>query len=168
MTQLYDNTASGAIASWDVQSISQAYNHLKLMITARGDTAAANTTCNIQFNNDSGANYDFEVLDVYATSVAAGESFAATSGQIGYPPAATATADYASDITVDILNYTGTTFNKNANAVGEWQYGTATANRRWAFQTTGWRSTAAINRITVLCGTGNFIAGSRLTIYGLL
>ena len=30
-----------------------------------------------------------------------------------------------------------------------------------------WRSTAAINRVTVFPATGNFIAGTRLTIYGM-
>jgi hypothetical protein len=168
MAQLYDNIASIAIASWDVQGISQAYNHLKLIYTARGDAVATVIAVNIRFNNDSGAVYDYEITYSSNGTAAGGVAIAATGGQIPGVAAASATANKVGMGEVLIPNYTGTTFEKMGAAVGGRTESTAAAGQTQETDSFNWRSTAAINRITIFPTSGNFIAGSRLTIYGLL
>lgn len=164
---MYDNIASGAIASWDVTGIAQTYAHLQLMIAARGDTAAAATQLNLRFNGDSAANYYTDGLTASAAAASAIEQLAQTSGRASGMTAATANANYAGCTTVMIYNYAGTTFRKNFSSQGGRVTANSTTNITPEYALGFWDSTAAINQITVLPGAGNWIAGSRLTIYGL-
>ncbi len=167
MTQLYDNIASGAIASWDVSGISQAYNHLKLVITARGDDAATAHGLYMRLNNDSGSNYVSQ-LTYSNNASAAGQNSQGTEMVIGDVTCATSDANAAVTVELLIPNYALTTFNKAVLIQGslvEGSYGSSYYTRDGGGN---WKSTAAINRITIYGGSTNFIAGSRLTIYGLL
>lgn len=160
MTQLYDNIAAGAIASWDVSSGLTGYNHLKIVLQARGDTANPATSINLRFNNDSGANY--------SSNGSGGEQIGVTLIRIGACPAATGLADSAGIVEAIVPNYASTTFKKNlwssGGRVDALSGGNVTNETEIGF----WNNTAAITRITIAAGTGNFVAGSRLTIYGLL
>lgn len=169
VVQLYDNIAGGSIASWDVSGISGSYSHLKLVLQARGDTAAAFTDVRIRFNNDSTGTYDHDILQSNgAASTLSGETFAATSGHGGFVAANTATANVAGQTMWEIANYASTTFQKNYSFHSAFKSGTAATNLDVYLGSGHWRSTAAINRITVFPGAGNFVVGSRLSIYGIL
>jgi hypothetical protein len=164
MVQLYDNIASGAIASWDVTGISQLYNHLKVVWMGRGDNAAEQSVL-MRFNNDTGANYLWQ-QDIGSAAVAsAANNAAATSIATNSTvvQAVGATAGRAGMAEWLIASYKDTTFNKDVTGIA---YGPSSQN----VSTHGgmWSNTAAINRITILPGAGNFVTGSRLTIYGLL
>jgi hypothetical protein len=168
MTQLYDNTASGAIASWDVSGISQAYNHLEIIVNARGDTAATNTGLELRFNNDSAANYDYQHVKGIAALTVAAEFLGLTSAEIGAVSAATATADISGFVKATVSDYASSTFRKQIISQSATQTGVTSGTLSIFNILNAWRSTAAVNRITVFPAAGNFIAGSRLTIYGLL
>ena len=165
--QLYDNTASGAIASWDVTSIPQTYNNLELVLYARGDGAASNITVSVRFNNDSAANYDNQSIQGNQAATQATGVEAGTSAGVADIPGSTAPATHSGLTLIDIPSYTATTFFKN---------GTSRGGSRCVAASTflsqdrfiQWRSTAAINRITVLPSSGNFITGSRFSIYGVI
>jgi hypothetical protein len=165
--QLYDNIASGAIASWDVTGIPQTYNHLRIVLNARGDTAATLTETHARFNGDSSAIYDAQYLLTSNTTIVAAATAALNKAQTGEIPAASATADKAGTVVSVIADYKSTTFQKTIISDHGAMLDQTTAMRR-AMNYGLWRSTAAINQITVLPTAGNFIAGSRLTIYGLL
>lgn len=171
MVQLYDNIAAGAIASWDVQNISQAYNHLKLVFSIRESGAAGSDVATARFNNDSGANYDYETLNVSNTGgVSQSESLAQTSGRIAPCPGSTAVANLFAASEAMIPNYAQTVAEKAAFSFGFQKIGTTGASNNVLLNAygMGWRSTAAINRITILPASGNFITGSRFSIYGIL
>lgn len=167
MVQLYDNTASGAIASWDVTGISGSYNALQMFVIARSDVAADSTICWMRFNNDSGAN-QYEYL-YYANSnsvMSATGRTQNTQGYIGNTVAANRGANRFSSHTVDFPGYAATTAYKTALFKTYAPLdSTAMEVRSGGYV---WLSTAAINRITIYPNSGNFVAGSRLTIYGLL
>lgn len=163
--EVADQTLGSAAASIDFTGLPTSYAHLRILVECRGDTALANTAILLRFNGDTAANYDTEVLQASASSPTASESFAATSIVAGQMPAATAGASLAGTAAIDVINYSGTTFHKSVLMVGGYKIGTATGNVI-AYRIQGfWRSTAAINRVTILPGAGNLVAGSRATIY---
>lgn len=167
-TILYDSILTGAAASFDVQNISSSYDHLRVLVTARGDTAASGTACLVRFNNDSGANYDFEKLSLSGATATAAESLAATSIEVANTVAAnTATANYFGSVVFEIPSYAGATAQKHVQAQAFNRMSTSTGDLRTYLVGGGWRSTAVINRITVFPAAGNFVAGSRLTIIGI-
>ena len=169
MTQLYDNTASGVIASWDLSGIAGTYASLLIYVNARGDDAGGGPiNLWLRFNADSGANYDWQLLQGNGATVTSSNNFANLAIFSGYLPNATATANKPLVSRIEIPNYSGTVFHKETFAQNSAVTGTALSTT-WTVQIQGvWRSTAAINQITVLPSIGNFVAGSRLTIYGLL
>lgn len=168
MAQLYDNTAGVAIASWDVSNISQSYNHLMMVVNARSDTGATDTVVAVRLNNDSSASYDYQNGLVFASSFNASETFGATYLRCGSCPAATANASRFSNNNIIIPNYTGTNGFKIVTTDCSFYYGTGTGTMIRSIHGGFWPGAIAITRVTVFPSAGNFVAGSRLTIYGLL
>jgi hypothetical protein len=164
---LYDSTlaAAGAIS---ITSISQSYAHLVLVAQLRGDAVAANRTISVRFNNDTGANYDAQYVAGNNSTATAAASVGATSGAIGAIPAGSATAGYAGALVLEIPNYSGTTFYKTAAYRTTKDENGAAANMVTYSGTVFWRSTNAITRIDLGILTGNFDAGSRVTLYGIV
>jgi hypothetical protein len=157
----------GSAANVDITSISATYAHLMVVVYARGDTAATNTALGVRFNGDTAANYDYQTLSGQGAAVFAGEQFAQTSAIAGFMTANTAGANLFSAHCIFIPHYAGSTNNKLALAVSSTKTGT-TAATMFVYLTGGfWRSAAAVNRITLLPAAGNFVAGTRVTIYGM-
>ena len=167
-TLISDTVLGADAASFDVQNIPQGYKHLQFILMGRGDTGAISSAVRLQFNGDTSAIYDFIEGSFDSggfNGVAA--SMAQTSITVGYITAATATADRVGIVTMDIPSYSQTTFDKMVNSQRSIIWGTAAANMEMGHHGGVWRSTAAINRIVLSLSAGNFLAGSRLTLYGL-
>lgn len=164
---IYDTTLGVATASIDVTSISATYAHLMVSIYARGDTASTASTVLMRFNGDTAANYDWQQVLGFATTVTAGEHFADTSVTVGSCAAASAGANLFSTCEVFIPHYAGSSNNKSFVSVNAHKIGTSTTNINLNFMGGGWRSNAAINQITFLPAAGNFAAGTRVTIHAL-
>lgn len=167
MVRLSDTTLGADTASFDITPISGSYIALKLSVYARGDTAAAATTLALRFNNDSGANYDHQYVLGSAASATAAETFAATSASFGAIPANTAGANLFGEAEVWVPHYAGAVNNKTFVSNFAHKSGTASGNLQSGQYAGFWRSNAAISRITILPGAGNFKTGSRCTLYGL-
>ena len=167
MVPIYDVTLSATAASIDIQNIPQTYAHLRLVVHGRGDTASTETGTTIRFNNDSSSNYDWQRGNWQSTTGTGTETKATTSGNIGRIAAANSTAAYSGGAVCDIPSYTGTTFNKTYTSLSSSWQSSSTASQQQDSLAGQWRSTAAINRITVLPAAGNFITGTRVTLYGM-
>ena len=168
MVLIEDQLLVGADADFDFTAIPATYKHLCLVVYARGDAAGASTILIARFNGDSGANYDDEYKDVDGTTNSAPVGqVAQTFLQCGEIPGWTAGASRAGLYEILIPAYAGTTLFKMLRSHGGWSDGTAVANQSIRHATGTWRSTAAINRVQLLPGSGNFVAGSRATLYGL-
>jgi hypothetical protein len=162
-----DTTLGAGAASIDITSIPADFKSLKLILTGRGDTASTSIAVTMRLNNDSGGNYDYQYDQGSGATANAGEAQAQTSGQIGGLSAASAPANVAGAITVELPDYAGTTFQKSYIGIGGYKTSTAAgaiASTRWFG---AWRNTAAISRITILASSGNFIVGTRATLYGI-
>lgn len=162
-----DTTLGGSAANIDITSISATYAHLLVVAYTRGDAAAASTGLRLQFNGDTAANYDSQSLTGNAALTIAGEAFGLTVLGAGSIPANTAGANLFSANVLFIPHYAGAANNKVCLALNSLKVGTTTGLLFSIFQHGFWRSNAAINRITFLPTTGNFVAGTRITIYGM-
>lgn len=158
-------SASATLA--DFTSIPGTYKHLRLVIDGRGDTAATSIAVQLRFNNDSGANYDLQQESTNAGTVSGSELLAQTNIGIAAFSAANATANQSGAAVITVPNYAATVFHKTAISQGMLKVGQATGNFYSQLRVGNWRSTAAITRITLLASAGNFIVGSRATLYGV-
>jgi hypothetical protein len=168
-TKIAENILVGTSASISFASIPQTYRNLTLKIVARGDTAAAFVSCRIRFNGDTGTNYDCEQVGGVGATASAFESLAQTGADLGEAAAATTVAGSCSVYNVHIPWYAGTTFWKglisNHGMMAQTSGGAANAlySKQWIGR---WKNTAAITSITIIPGSGNFIAGSSFALYG--
>lgn len=158
---------SGANATLTVSSIGTGYNALLLSVYARADAAATAVAVLLRFNNDAGAVYDSQYLTAAAATVGGAESIGATGIRVGQVPAASATANRFGAIESHVPLYAGTVDHKAATARAINPSGTTSGSI--ILETGGgvWRSAVAINRIDLVPTSGNFIAGSRLDVYGM-
>jgi hypothetical protein len=167
---LADSKLGAPAANFDLTSIDQNFGALLLVSYVRGDAVAGTIAVQVRFNNDSGANYDAQSIhNSAATTAAAGENLAATSGMIdrGVSPGGSAAASEFGVVVTLIPAYTDTVGQKGAISIIAGRSGTASGNLSAMLCATFWRSTAAVNRITILPSSGNFVTGSRVTLYGL-
>lgn len=164
---IFDSTLGGSAANVDVTSISATYAHLLIVAYARGDTAALSTSLMARFNGDTAANYDYQIQDASAATKLANESFAQTSALAGRIPANTAGANLFSANIIFIPHYAGSSNNKVALSISSIKVGTSTSNLTVTMAGGFWRSSAAINQVTLLPAAGNFVSGTRVTVYGM-
>lgn len=167
MTQLYSSTLSSAAASFDVSSISGSYTHLMIVCMVRED-AGGLQNFSLRLNNDSGSNYDRALNALFGANPTFSAAAAANLLYLGDVVGAAASANVASYIQLLIPYYAGTTFYKTVLGQVGGSFGTlGTTGSYEQFVISGlWRSTSAVNRIT-LFGGNNLMAGSALTIYGV-
>ncbi len=156
---------SGSQASVTFSSIATTWRDLIVVVRGRGDTAANTATIQIQFNGDTGNNYN--IIDNTHTGSADSSGSATGTGtaQMGLIPAANATANYAGIAKARIGDYRGTIFNKIFTAEHNAFYGSAVSQIFGQFGG-AWNSTAAINAVKVFLSAGNFVNNSVVSLYG--
>lgn len=154
-------TAAGVIPA--------SFAHFQVVARLRTDRAVVNDIAVITMNGDSGANYDRASVTWTGIAIAFSSTYA-TTGMVLDCLGASADANRFATIQAVFVDYTDPSSFKNAQAVGAEIGAAADANVRLSLTTDWtWKSTAAINQITLTPQTGgvNFVAGSSLTIYGI-
>jgi len=160
-------TLGAATASISFTAIAADWSHLLVEVDARGDTAAVTTDLYVRLNGDTGANYDTQQFNANAGASNPAESLAQTVIRLGQIPAASAPANLFSHRDIVISSYASTTREKVVTMRGSLKYGTATGNMQMLAHSGFWRSAAAITSVTLLLAAGNFVAGTRATLYGM-
>lgn len=161
-----ETVTSGSAANVPFSSIPAIYRDLEIRVRGRGTTAAALVGINLQFNGDTGANYDWEDTQSNNVTTASFNNNAVTLALIGNIAAASATANVADFLVAQVGDYRGTTFQKAGLSRGTIRTSTAAAgafNESFSFW---WRSTAAINAVKVFPSAGAFVDGSVVSLYG--
>lgn len=168
LTNLYDSTLGSAGTTFDTgaNGIPAGYSHLLILYLLRTTEAAAFSTPFIRFNGDATANYDYMSARCVGVTFAGGGSGGAVAGGIVPCAGANNAASVYASGQVTIAAYADTTAHKSAYADTNWSDGTNT-NSTWFSTGSRWRNTAAITQVTIITNTGNFAAGSRVTIYGV-
>ena len=144
-----------------------AYNHLKVFYRARHDAAVAAAQMYLQMNGDTGSNYLVERSETNNTTTTnTGPGGATTTKiQIATIPGASATSLYFGSGEFLVSGVSDTTNFKTAVA-------TATAlitvsNAYVGVYAGQWNSAAAVTSLTLTPNSGDFIAGTMFSLYGL-
>ena len=151
------STLSGLGTGFDFTSISSGYTDLRLVFKG---TFSANDRASFNFNNDSGTNYSLTKIWGDGSSAQSGRSSNTNYWFIG------ATGNTAQQfITLDLFSYAGSTYK-----TGLVNYSADNNGSGETMQLVGlWRSTSAINRITISNLNGSwFNTGCTATLYGIL
>lgn len=160
MTQISQTTLAMAAASITFSSIPAGYTNLTLTITGRGDTAANVVNIAVQFNGDTGTNYN----NINQLSTGAFSSNATATPIACVLAAANTTANYAGNCNIMITGYGGTVFNKHAFANSEWF--DSSSHEQTGMNTFSWNNTAAITQVLLKPTAGNLITGTVATLWG--
>lgn len=163
--QIADSTAATAVASFDFTSLPGQFAHLMVVAYCRSDHAVAIDDISLRFNNDSGSNYYWQYLQGVGTTASAGEGIGVTSSRCGLVAGSSAPAGSFASSTILIPHYTSTT-EKSYVAQSSCLAAASTGNM-YARSLGGLWTGSAVTRITLIPPSGNFVAGSRVTIYGL-
>lgn len=161
-------TLAAPAATVTFSAISGAYQDLELRFSAQSNLNANTDTVTLQFNGDTGNNYDYERISGIGNAAAAVSATTQpniTIGEVNGEPGTIAGGDFAGAI-VEILNYAQSGQYKPVFA----RVGTvATTINATVKVTTGkwYNSSGAITSIVVACG-GQFVAASNFRLYGLL
>lgn len=165
---LLSTSTLGASGTFDVSSISGSYSDLLVVLITRGTNAAINENLSAQFNGDTAAHYDREMLRVSGNSAAAAtQTQGSTQLGIGPTTAASSPANTFGVTELHIYGYASTTWNKTTAWQSAAKQDTTSGNE---FSETGgglWVNTAALTRVQVFgANTTNLAAGSQMRIYG--
>ncbi len=146
-------------------SIPATYRDLVLVIQTRSSRATSDDDVFIQFNGDTGANYNYLRMVGRTGGVSSAVNINGNNQMdLGEMPADTATAGQFGNTIIQILDYSATDKHKSVlarnNAAGS--VGTVGAHSgRWA-------STNAITSIKVYARVGNLKQNSTFALYGIV
>jgi hypothetical protein len=159
MTRIAQVVVGTATPTITFSSIPSTYTNLQLVFTGKTDGAVANLQ--MQFNGDTGSNYDWNQLQFFTGSQNVGTGSAVAFVAFG---ALSPSAGRSSSETCSIASYAATALVKNISCNGSYFnsgtfLGTINAG--------DWNSTAAITSIVLSLNTANFGVGTTASLYGL-
>ena len=158
-------TVLGAdVASVDFSNIPATYESLMVTFVARATSGSTWVRLLMRCNNDSAANYESAL---YYQASGSENSTAQTAARVAVIPDASATAGWAASGQVDIAGYARTVFKKSVMSDYGAQYAVGTVGQLAGIGQSVWVSSSAINQLTFLSSSGNLLAGSVFTLYGI-
>jgi hypothetical protein len=151
----------------EFENISGEYKHLKLVGQFRLVGVGAKQVVSLQFNDDTDTNYHIQGASGSNVTASAAAAANGLDLDLFFAPGTDATANYAAEAEFWIANYAETTFFKNV-----WKSGIEMLSAAVADFTSGmtggmWLKTEPINKITMLVSAGNFLSGTKVTLYGI-
>jgi hypothetical protein len=163
-TSIATTTLGSAQASYTFSSISGSYTDLVLVMSARTDNTGTGATYCIRYNSDSSAIYSLTALEGNGTSATSERYTGLTYAESGRLNTSSSSNTTPSLSIVNIMNYANSTTYKTALARS------SASNEIYAVdaEVTLWRSTVAISSLYIYPSSGNFVAGSTFTLYGIL
>jgi hypothetical protein len=160
---LATQTLASPAASVTFSSIPQGYTDL-VVVTQYPFVSTGVRYATYQVGNgtvDTGTNYSNTYLDTYAGSPNSGRSANLTFGLFSYSSSAGLSTSQTQFGMMHFMNYSSTTTFKTTISRN------MSAGDMTSLYGNLWRSTAAINIITITAGGANFAAGSTFSIYGI-
>lgn len=149
-----------ASVTFDVSTYASTYKHLQIRKMARADVS--DWSSHIRFNSDTGSNYSWHQLGGDGSSVFSSAGTSQTQMLVGKQPVTSDANNFTADV-IDILDPFVTTKNTTIRSFNGYA-GTAPVV---ILRSGAWYNTAAVTSITVTQLSGNFVSGSRFSIYGI-
>lgn len=138
------------------------FRNFMLLGSGRVSEAAAIGSVNARFNGDTAANYDFGDLYQTNTTVEGFYNPGETYVRVGWFPGTSTSANYVGAFTTYLYNYNSSAYKQTST-----QYVTATQSTMESGVMHGiWKNTSKVTSMLLHC-TGNFIAGSSFSLYGI-
>ena len=150
-------TLGSSAASIEFSSIPSTYTDLVLVYTLKAATASADMY--LRVNNDSGSNYSNTIL--WGNGSTAGSNRFTSAGQIRLNYTVDVLTTDGTYLICNIQNYSNTTTYKTI------LYKTGLASDAVDTGVGLWRSTSAINRVTLTLSSGDWGSGCTATLYGI-
>lgn len=167
---IQDTALLAAAANITFSSIPSTYSHLRMIYFLRSDRAATTDQIRLRLNGDAGANYEWTQFtyahsSIYATVLGTGDSALTMSFSTGN----TAAAGYFAAGFCDVYNYLDASQKKYLQSRGGLVQDLATSFPKIYDGSLIWTAAAAaINQLTIFPNAGaNWMAGSRITLYGM-
>lgn len=157
-------TGTGTVT---VSSGLSGFRDILVVVVGRSTAAATNTTINLRLNNDSGSNYDEVGINSTGAAISTYLFAGLTQIDMGNLPASTAPAGVAGGASFRICNANDTNLHKVIFVEGGTKTANATTGLFPRIGTAYYRSTSAITRVDVALASGNFDAGSVVSVYGV-
>jgi len=157
---------SGGTASITFSSIPSTYQHLQVRIMAKGTRSIAIENGSLNFNGDSGNNYNDHSIYADGSNVFAGAN-SGTNSSLIYTFAGSGGASGSQVFgsgTVDILDYANTNTYKTSRTLAGYENGTAGFI---GFNSGLWRNTTAITSLTLTPSVGTWLQYSSFALYGI-
>jgi hypothetical protein len=152
-------TLTTSTVSFSFSSIPSTYTDLRLVLSylAADDYGWPS----FRFNGDTGSNYSYTYMRAVAPGVSSSRTSNATKLQLGGYQDATSTIP--SLTIMDIFSYAGGT-----NKTVLFDYSSDSNGAGSTYRQVGlWRSTSAIDSISIIRENWNFISGTTATLYGI-
>jgi len=158
-------TLSASTASISFAGIPSGYKHLQIRAMSRGNAATDQDNLLVQFNGDTGANYNSHYVYGTGSVAAAGaETGSQTTAIVGRVTGANLTSGVFGVSIVDILDYTNTNkYTTNRTLCGVDNNGSGIV----MLESSLWRNTAAVTSLSLTTGAGSFIQYSSFALYGV-
>jgi len=146
---------------------STTYKHLQIRGMARTSTVTGYTSAGIRFNGDTAGNYSaHELVGSGSGSPSSGGGANQTSPFIWRISGGSLNSNIFGSAIIDVLDAFDTNKYKTVRCLSGMEGGSG--NTIIQLTSAGWRSTAAVTSITFVdASAGNFVTGSRFSLYGL-
>ena len=167
MTLISSQTLGGTTASVTFASIPSTYNDLKLVVSARGDTAAYPVAINMKINSDTTSKYSYTHLLGNSSAASSTRASSQTVDAIPNVDGASATASTFGSWEIYIPNYTSTG-SKPFFGIDVVETNDATAAHA-EIQANAhlYRGASGISSIKLTPSSRNFVQYSTFTLYGI-
>ena len=166
MQAIYTQTASGSGTAITFNNIPQTYTDLMVVCSFRSSTAATGTDNFVTLNGDNSSANNYNTTRLYGQgSAASSDRQTANIFRAGDVPAANSTASVFGNQEIYIPNYTGNIYKQIITMSS--QESNATTPYYNMAQSTVYRSNLPITSITAGVSTGNLVAASTMTLYGI-
>jgi hypothetical protein len=150
-------------ANIDFTGIAGTFTDLMFSIKIRGAVVAAGTQMSLTLNGDGGANYTYVRVDQSASATTPGGTTGTSVLFTDNVPAASTTAGHFWIGEMWLPGYSSTVWRKQGLLYGSALVAALLTNTG-SFQ---WANTAAITRVTFTPASGNWLAGSAISLYGI-
>jgi hypothetical protein len=158
------DTATSSVLFDSLDTYASTYKHLQIRALGRSTRSSTGDSLAMRFNGITTTSYTRHVLfnagSATPSSTGAVSQTSLTAGRIS---AANTTANVFGATVLDILDYSSTTKNTTIRALSGF-----IANETALYFESGMLvNTSAITSIELFAGTGNLVAGSRFSLYGI-
>jgi hypothetical protein len=155
------------LASATFTGISQAFSSLELRIVGSSSAAVVAENVKLQINGSSVAGYYNQYVAGTGAASNGGEGIAQTAGEIGLVAAASASpAGWMGTITAWLHGYAVATRFRTVQGISYAGWGTVTGNQQVLVKGTTFTLAGAITSLAVFPATGQWAAGSIISLYG--